>query len=77
MWSIIGVLAAAGIIALIEIPSLLKKKLKRELWTFSILLLFGTGLSIALGLQVEIPNPIDWIIAVHKLMSDFIFSLLK
>lgn len=76
MWAIFfGVLAV--VIAIIEVPSLLKKKLKRELWVFSILLLFGGGLSIAQSLHMEIPNPVDWIAFIYKPFSDFIYGFLK
>jgi hypothetical protein len=77
MMGILGILVVAGVIALVEVPSLLKKGLKKELWVFGILLLLGTGLSIAQGLQMNIPNPLDGIAAVYKPMSDFLFGLLK
>jgi hypothetical protein len=77
MWAIIGILVAAVIIIIIELPSLLKKKLKKELWTFSFLLLIGTGVSIAKSLRMEISNPLDWISMVYKPISDAIFSFLK
>ncbi|KKI88447.1 hypothetical protein WQ54_31495 [Bacillus sp. SA1-12] len=74
---ILGILLVAVAIALIEVPSLLKKGFKRELWVFGILLLFGVGLSIAEGLQMNIPNPLDWIKVVYMPFSDFLYGLLK
>ncbi|MCF6094967.1 hypothetical protein L1765_13455 [Microaerobacter geothermalis] len=76
MWVVLGILFIAGIIALIEVPSLLKKNLKKELWVFSILLFIGTGLSIVEGLQINLPNPLDWITIIYKPLSDLIFGLL-
>ncbi|MGP7818885.1 hypothetical protein [Niallia sp. 01092] len=73
----IGILLVSIVIALIEVPPLLRKGLTKEIWVFSILLLFGTGLSIAEGLQMNIPNPLNWIGAVYKPFSDFLFGLLK
>lgn len=76
MWAIVSILTA-GMIAWIEIPSLLKKKLIKELWVFSVLLLIGVGLIISQSLQVNIPNPLDWITVVFKPLNDAIFGILK
>jgi hypothetical protein len=75
MMGILGIFVVAGMIALVEVPSLLKKGLIKDLWVFGILLLFGTGLGIAQGLKINIPNPLDWI--NYKPFSDFLFGLLK
>ncbi|MGO0063242.1 hypothetical protein ACTID9_24990 [Brevibacillus fluminis] len=77
MGSVVGILIAILVICFIEVPSLLKKKQRRELWTFSVLLLIGTGLNIALALHIELPNPLDWIIAVYKPVSDMVDRFLK
>lgn len=77
MWVITGIVATASFIAILEVPPLLKAKLKRELWLFSILLLLGTVLSIAQSLQFPIPNPLDMLIIIFKSSSDMLFSFLK
>ncbi|WP_419873674.1 hypothetical protein [Candidatus Pristimantibacillus sp. PTI5] len=77
MWMITGIVATASFIALIEVPPLLKAKLKRELWLFSVLLVLGTGLSIAKSLQFPIPNPLDLLFIIFKPFSDLLFSFLK
>ena len=77
MVGVLGILAVSLVIAIIEVPSLLKKKLRRELWVFSILLLIGTGLSIAKSLKVEILNPFDLMAAFYKPFSDMLFQLLE
>lgn len=77
MGSVLGILIGILIICLLEVPSLLKKKQRRELLAFSVLLLVGTGLNIALALHIELPNPMDWIIAVYKPVSDMVDSLFK
>jgi hypothetical protein len=64
-----GVCVIAGIIVAIEFPSLSKDK--KGLWTFSLLLLIGTGLAIAKCLNVGIPNPLDWIAAVFGPLSQW------
>lgn len=77
MWGVIIILAIAVGIVMIEVPYLRKQQLKKELWVFLILLLLGTGLSIAKSLNIDIPNPSDWIAIVLKPLSDVLFSLLE
>jgi hypothetical protein len=69
MWVVPGILAVAAIIAAIEVPTL--KKDKKGQWTFWILLLIGTGLSIAKGLNAVLPNPMDLIAAVFQPFSNW------
>ncbi|MFB0840919.1 hypothetical protein [Paenibacillus oleatilyticus] len=66
-------LAAAGMVA-IEWRSLMERKLKRELWTFFLLCLVGTSLGIAEVLRLNIPNPLDWISALYKPLSNLIYG---
>ncbi|QNG61702.1 hypothetical protein [Metabacillus idriensis] len=77
MAAVAGILVIVAVIIAIDVPSLLRKKAKKELWVFSILLLFGTVLSIAQALNIKIPNPIDWITALYQPLSDMIENLLK
>ncbi|USK85839.1 hypothetical protein [Peribacillus asahii] len=75
--AVAGILLIVAVIIAIDVPPLLRKKLKKELWIFSILLLFGTALSIAQVLNIKIPNPMDWITAIYKPLSDMLEKLLK
>jgi hypothetical protein len=77
MWAITGIVVTASLMVILEVPPLLKAKLKRELWLFSILLLLGTLLSIAKYLQIPIPNPLDMLYVIFKPMSDLLISFLK
>lgn len=76
MFIVIGIMVVAIIIIAIEIPDLRKRKLKKEIWIFSILLSIGVGLCIAQSLKFHIPNPVEGITFVFKPMSDFIRSYL-
>ncbi|RRN71196.1 hypothetical protein EI200_12155 [Peribacillus simplex] len=77
MAGVAGILViVAGIIA-IDVPYLLREKLKKELWIFFIILLFGTALSVAQALNIKVPNPLDWITAIYKPLSDMIEKVLK
>ncbi|WP_221566596.1 hypothetical protein [Alkalihalobacillus sp. TS-13] len=77
MWVITGVLLVAILITIIEVPPLWKKRQRKELWVFSVLLVFGIGLSIAVGLDLNVPNPFDWIAVIFKPLTDLMMWLLK
>ena len=77
MWVIAGILAIAIVIAFIEVPRLLQRKLHKEVWVFFTLLAAGTGLSIALQLHLNIPSPLYLMIAIYKPISNLIYGLLK
>ncbi|MBP2651207.1 MAG: putative rane protein [Firmicutes bacterium] len=74
---IFTVLVFATVLSIIEIPKMLQGKLYKELWAFSILLALGTVLAILKFLDVNIPNPSDWIAWVYSPVKDFMKSLLK
>ena len=76
MSGVFGILAAASLIALIEVPTLLKKRKKKELWVFSLLLLLGIGISIAQSLHIHVPSPLDFIAYLYKPISEFLHSIL-
>lgn len=77
MLATIGILMISSVIARIELPYLLSKRNRKDIWIFSILLLFATGLGIAIAFQVEIPNPIDWVSFIYKPVSDMILRTFK
>lgn len=70
--AIAGFIIVVAVIIAIDAPPLWKRKQKKELWIFSILLLFGTSMGIAHLLFHKIPNPADLIIIVYKPLSDMI-----
>ncbi|WP_227940051.1 hypothetical protein [Alkalihalobacillus deserti] len=72
-----GIIMTAIVIAMFEVPSLLKNKFKKELWVFGLLLTFATGLNVAMCVDVKIPNPLDFMTMVFKPVSDLIFSSLE
>jgi hypothetical protein len=77
MWAILGILAAAATIFIIDAPDLLKRRLTKELWIFSFLLLLGTVLSILLSLNVVLPNPLDWLTVLYRPFNDLLEGALK
>ncbi|GHI01096.1 hypothetical protein [Neobacillus kokaensis] len=77
MLASIGIVVTALMMAVIEVPYLLRKRLKRELWAFSALLAFGTSLSILHVLKVPLPSPHEWIAFLYKPLSDVIYRTLQ
>ncbi len=75
--SILGVLVFSTVLCIIEIPKMLKQNLYRELCTFLVLLGLGTVLAILKSLNVEIPNPSDFIKWVYSPITTVLKSFLK
>jgi hypothetical protein len=76
MWAISGILIVGGIITCMEAPFLVRKKLIKELCIFLVLMFMGVTLIILETLRIQLPNPLDWITAFNKPISDFIFGML-
>jgi hypothetical protein len=77
MWKISGILAVTVVIAMMEVPSLWKQKLAKELWVFAILLLIGAGLSLALSMHVSLPSPLGFLTWIYKPISDMFKQFLS
>ncbi|MCE5170324.1 hypothetical protein LQV63_13490 [Paenibacillus profundus] len=77
MWSSLAMIAVAAAILKLEAPYLKKRQLTKELRVFYFLLLSGTILSIAMLMNVELPNPMRLVHAVYKPLSDWYTSVLK
>lgn len=66
MVGVLGIALVTFIIVLIDGPSLLQKRQKKELWMFSVLLVLALGISLPQCFDVTIPSPIDWIIHLYE-----------
>lgn len=77
MWVITGFLITGGLIAAMETPYLIKKRMIKELLFFAVILLIGVILSILQALKIPIPNPLDWIIAIFKPIGDIVLGMLE
>lgn len=61
---VILIILVFALIAGIEIPSLVKRKYKKELALFSIFLFFGFVFSLLFTAGVDLPDPVDSIKAL-------------
>lgn len=77
MKTIFPIIIISIVISLLEIPSLLKQKLLKELAIFTGLLIFALTLGIMQGLNIQIPNPFDLITIIFSPMTKIIQILLK
>lgn len=76
MWAVSGILSVVALIAWLEIPSLRRKGYRREERAFLIILLLAAVLSIAKCLQVNLPNPVDWILGLFSPLYKMVENLL-
>ncbi|MGI6534529.1 MAG: hypothetical protein ACOX4H_07420 [Bacillota bacterium] len=75
--SILAVLMFSTVLCITEIPKMLKERLYRELWTFSILLAAGTILTVLKSLDAEIPNPSEFIAWVYSPLAETMKSITR
>lgn len=72
---ILAVAAFDTILAVSEIPKMLKSKMYRELIVFSVLLLIGTVLAVMKIVDIDIPNTTDLIIWIYSPVSNLMKGL--
>lgn len=68
----LGVIVIAILMFLFEFPRLSKQGLRKEKWTFAILLLGGTTLSLLLVNHITPPSPHKLIAFIYKPLSEVI-----
>ncbi|RCW41508.1 hypothetical protein [Paenibacillus prosopidis] len=74
MWRVAVVLAVGIMMIAIEAPSLKQANKRKELWAFSLLLLAGSVLCIAVSLGVNVPSPLEWIKLIYEPISKTILG---
>lgn len=75
MLRIAGILAIAGSIAWIELPSMIKRKQYKELWVFATILLFAVLASIPPVFTPHVPSPLLAITFVFKPFSKLLSAI--
>ncbi|OUS67758.1 hypothetical protein B1748_35695 [Paenibacillus sp. MY03] len=64
--AIVGIAAVAACICVLEIPRMWRSRQWKELGLFGFLLALGTGISVGVGLDAGLPNPMDWLAAIFR-----------
>ncbi|OMD77869.1 hypothetical protein BSK50_11575 [Paenibacillus odorifer] len=77
MLGIVVILIVVAVIAAIEVPLMWRKKLIKEIWVFSFLLLLGTFFSLINALHISVSNPLGWMIFIYKPVSDMVNAWLS
>lgn len=62
----IGIIMISIIIIIYEFKSLKKSNSRKEIWSFSILLLFATILGVMKVLDMNIPNPLHLVYMIYS-----------
>lgn len=71
------IVMAVAAIALIEVPRMRRMRLKKELWSFSLLLALGTALCAAKALGANVKSPLAFITFIFKPMSIILQKLMS
>ncbi|OMD44456.1 hypothetical protein BSK52_00780 [Paenibacillus odorifer] len=77
MLGIVAILIIVAVIIAIEVPLMWRKKLIRELWVFSFLLLLGTCFSLIYVMNISISNPLAWMVFIYKPVADMVNAWLS
>ncbi|MGE7093740.1 hypothetical protein ACQKII_20255 [Lysinibacillus sp. NPDC048646] len=77
MFITLAILIIAALIAYFVIPPLKKKRETKTIVVFSIFLVVGTALNIALGLNINVPSPLDLISLIFKPIRELIITLFQ
>ncbi|MEB2279555.1 hypothetical protein LAV73_05995 [Lysinibacillus xylanilyticus] len=73
----IFILLITAVIAFVYIPKLKKSNETKTIVIFSIFLMLGAALNIAVSLRFKIPSPIDLITFIFSPIKDLFVSLTK
>ncbi|MCY9661246.1 hypothetical protein P5G65_01200 [Paenibacillus chondroitinus] len=71
------ILLAVAAIVLIEVPRMRRKRLKKELWSFSVLLVLGTALCVSKALGSHLRSPLAYISYVFKPMGELLLKMIS
>lgn len=75
--SIVLILVFDVVLCITLIPKLYKNKLYKDLWTFIVLLGLGTVLALLKSMDMNIPNPSDWVMTVYAPVSELLKNVFE
>jgi hypothetical protein len=74
---LVVILIVVAVMIAVEVPLMWRKKLIKELWAFSFLLLLGTFFGIINALHIPVSNPLGWMIFIYKPVADMVSAWLS
>ncbi|MDQ6422576.1 hypothetical protein RB620_24395 [Paenibacillus sp. LHD-117] len=77
MWVVIGIIAIAMAMAVIEIPNLAREARKRDAACYIVLFIVGAGGLIAYSMDVKLPVTLGWMGVLYSPIGRWMGELLK
>ena len=77
MWQVLGNVLVTLLMIYMEVPKLIKKESKRELFTYSILLFFAFIVGVMISIGLPVPNPIIWLDEIFHPISQWFKALVS
>jgi len=77
MAKVLGILFIGTLISLVEVPSLKKKNLKKDIYIFFLFLSIGIILTILVSLGINIPTPLNVITKLYDPISSSLERILS
>jgi len=77
MLAVIGVLAVVALLSLLEFPSLLQQKRKKDAAVFAVFMTIAAAFGVAKSLRMPIPNPLEWIRYAFEPVGKLVFGWLS
>ncbi|MBO9608168.1 MAG: hypothetical protein J7639_19575 [Paenibacillaceae bacterium] len=74
MWAVSGIVLLTIGYVWLELPAMRRNKQYKEIAVFSLLVAASLAAGIPLALHVKLPNPLDWIEAALKPVSEAIYG---
>ncbi|SEN23580.1 hypothetical protein [Lihuaxuella thermophila] len=71
------ILLLAALVAGLEIRPLIRKRMKKECWSFAVLSAIATTLAIFMVSEVNMPNPLNGISVLYQPLHDWLSALLR
>lgn len=76
MLSSLPILAIGIMMALLEVPQMRKRKLGRELFLFTVLMILGVMLATLINMNIII-NPLEGIASLYRPVTDYLLGLFQ
>lgn len=77
LFSIVLAASFSAVLCVVEVPKMRKKKEYKELALFSVILCFGLITAVLKSLDIAVPNPSDFVVAVFSPLMPILEGVLE